>query len=380
MPDVYITRTASYYPNAPVCNSRMEEMLGKIGGRSSRAKALVLRNNGIEYRHYAIAPDGSPSHTTAELAAAAIKNLLGRQPSYKDKIELLACGTSTADQLLPSQASMVHGLMPEIGPIECISASGSCCSGMHALKYAYLSLKSGDSKKAICCAAERVSAILRSHNFTAHEQGKDTAATDPYIAFEKDFLRWMLSDGAGAMLLDTNRGDGEIALKLEWIELFSHAHAKETCMYRGATKNEDGSLTGYLDMYPGEINLSGALCLKQDVKLLSANIVELGFGCFADILAKHGIKSSEIDFFLPHMSSFFFKSKIVDILQAGGSPIPESKWRTNLKEKGNIGAASAYTMLDSLMKSGELKKGDKILLVAPESARFSYAFCFFTVC
>ena len=58
----------------------------------------------------------------------------------------------------------------------------------------------------------------------------------------------------------------------------------------------------------------------------------------------------------------------------------KSKWTLNLKDVGNIGAASIYLMLEELMSSGTLKKGEKILLSVPESGRFSYAYAYLTVC
>ena len=80
------------------------------------------------------------------------------------------------------------------------------------------------------------------------------------------------------------------------------------------------------------------------------------------------------------MSSYFFQSKIYETLEKNGIPIPYEKWYTNLKTKGNIGSGSVYIMLDGLVKTNKLKKGDKILLAVPESARFSYAFSLLTVC
>ena len=59
--------------------------------------------------------------------------------------------------------------------------------------------------------------------------------------------------------------------------------------------------------------------------------------------------------------------------------IPWSKWFMNLHKVGNIGAGSIYIMLEELVKSGKLTKGDTILLSVPESARFSYTYAFLTV-
>ncbi len=60
--------------------------------------------------------------------------------------------------------------------------------------------------------------------------------------------------------------------------------------------------------------------------------------------------------------------------------IPKEKWFTNLETKGNVGSGSIYLMVEELMNSGKLKKGDQILLAVPESARFSYVFTWLTVC
>ena len=122
------------------------------------------------------------------------------------------------------------------------------------------------------------------------------------------------------------------------------------------------------------------LSIKQDVKLLSATIIEKGFNGLKDILDRKGVSVDEIDYLLPHMSSYFFKDKIYDILAKNGITIPYERWFTNLKTKGNVGAGSIYIMLDELVKTKNLQKGNKILLAVPESARFSYAFCLLTVC
>ncbi len=80
------------------------------------------------------------------------------------------------------------------------------------------------------------------------------------------------------------------------------------------------------------------------------------------------------------MSSEFFKDKIFTRLIENGNAIPYDKWFVNLSTVGNVGAASVYLMVDELYHSGKLKKGDKILLLVPESARFSYMYALLTVC
>ena len=43
---VFITKTASYFPNEPVENEEMEDYLGLIGGKPSRVKNIILHQNG----------------------------------------------------------------------------------------------------------------------------------------------------------------------------------------------------------------------------------------------------------------------------------------------------------------------------------------------
>jgi len=54
MNEVYITRTSHYFPNDPVPNDDMESYLGMINGKPSKSRRIVLRNNGIKNRYYAL--------------------------------------------------------------------------------------------------------------------------------------------------------------------------------------------------------------------------------------------------------------------------------------------------------------------------------------
>src|SRR6187549_3068464 len=137
---VYINRTGNFFPNDPVSNDEMEEYLGLIDGKPSKAKKIVLRNNGIKRRFYALTREGKPTHTNAEMTALAIKKLFRENPEDLKKVDLLSCGTSSPDQMMPSHGVMVHGWLPETGAIEVVSPSGVCCASMHAFKYAYMAV------------------------------------------------------------------------------------------------------------------------------------------------------------------------------------------------------------------------------------------------
>ena len=69
---VYITRLASFLPNDPVSNDQIESILGLINGQTSKAKPLILRNNQIKTRYYALDKQGHTTHTNAALTKEAV--------------------------------------------------------------------------------------------------------------------------------------------------------------------------------------------------------------------------------------------------------------------------------------------------------------------
>jgi 3-oxoacyl-[acyl-carrier-protein] synthase-3 len=138
--EAYVTRISKFLPNEPRSNDEMEKYLGMINGKPSLARGMVLRKNKITSRYYALDEHGRSTHTNADLTAEAIRGLTDESFSLGD-IEYLACGTTTPDQLLPSHASMVHGLL-KCRNMELASLSGACCSGVQALKSGYMSVVS----------------------------------------------------------------------------------------------------------------------------------------------------------------------------------------------------------------------------------------------
>jgi 3-oxoacyl-[acyl-carrier-protein] synthase-3 len=377
---VYITNTSKYLPNEPVANDDMELYLGYINNKPSKSKSIVLRNNGIKNRYYALEKGGKPTHTNAEMTALAVKALFEKDPEKIKEVELLSCGTSSPDQMMPSHGVMTHGWLPEMGATEVVSPSGVCCAGMHSLKFAYLAIKAGEIKSAVATGSERFSGLLVSDVFEEEAQKLKELTDNPFIAFQKDFLRWMLSDGASAFQLSDEPNKEGLSLSIDWIEGVSYANEMETCMYMGGDKQADGTLKGFMDYTPEEIKNKSIFSVKQDINLLSDNIVPLGGKKIKEIFEKKGLVASDIDHFLPHISSNFFRSKIYDLVEIYGGGIPYEKWFINLYTVGNVGAASVYLMIDELFHSGRLKKDEKILLLVPESSRFSYMYAMLTVC
>ncbi|NRS88626.1 3-oxoacyl-[acyl-carrier-protein] synthase-3 [Flavobacterium sp. 7E] len=375
--EVYITKAGKYLPNKAVLNDEMEGFLGLINQATSKARRIILRNNKISSRYYAVDSEGKSTHTNAELTKNAIQELFDENFTAND-VEVISCGTSTPDIFLPSHAAMVHGLLKNKS-VELNSSTGVCCAGMNSLKFGFLSIKSGSTKNAVCTGSERVSTWMMAEKFEQEAVNLKNLEEQPIIAFKKDFLRWMLSDGAGAFLLE-DKPRGDISLKIEWMEAYSYAHELETCMYAGGEKQEDGSIKAWSDYNPDEWLKQSIFSIKQDVKLLDAHILEKGAQSMAEALAKNNILADQIDYFLPHVSSHYFVEGLHKSLAERGMDIPMDKWFMNLARVGNVGSASIYLAVEELMNSGKLKKGDKVLLSVPESGRFSYAYAYLTVC
>jgi len=355
----------------------MERILGMVNGKPSKARSIVLRNNGIKTRYYALR-DGKSTHTNAELSANAIKSLFDDTLTI-DSLDILAVGTSSPEQIIPSHGSMVHGALGINKRVELISAMGTCCSSMQALKYAYMAIGAGMAETAAGCGSEKMSTWMHASRFEPEAENLSKLEENGYIAFEKDFLRWMLSDGAAAALIQSKPNDNGLSFRIEWLETTSFANELDTCMYAGAVKNENGKLTGWNDLSIENWTKQSVFSVKQDTKMLGANIVPMGGVYLAELMQKHNLTSDMVDYYLPHMSSEFFRNQIYEYHKNIGMDIPFEKWFYNLPKVGNVGSASAYMMLEEMLNNNMVKKGDRLLVMVPESARFSYAYMYLTV-
>lgn len=373
---VFITKTASYFPNEPVGNEEMEDYLGLIGGKPSRVKNIILRQNGIKRRFYALNKHQQVTHSNAQLVASSIKSLLPDQ-SDRDKIQVLTCGTSTPDQMLPSHASMVHGTA-FAHPMEIYSLSGVCMTSIGALKTACMSIQSGNSSNAVCCASELVSPVMLSKFFEEEYYSQAAVEKNPIIAFNKDFLRFMLSDGAACCLLEGRPRPG-VSLEIDWVESISYANRQPACMYMWGDYDESGVFRSWKEYDAAAIAGQSIWCIKQNVKLLNEVAIPMFVDAIEHALSKHETPEESIDYVIPHISSMFFYNVLARELESRGINLPTSKWFTNLTTVGNIGAAAIFAALDELLKTRDLKDGERILLLVPESGRFSYGVVLLTV-
>ena len=375
MSTAYIRHSAAVLPNAPISNEEMEQRLGLVGGKPARERGLVLRKNGIRQRYYATDPQtGAPTHSNASLTAAAVDKVL--KEAGQTELDLLACGTSSPDQLAPGHGVMVHGELPHLGATEVMTAAGICCAGVASLRYAAMAVQSGQARHAVATGSEISSSYMKAGQFAPeHDARAARMEAEPELAFDGVFLRWMLSDGAGALLVGDQPAAQGISLAIEWIDLRSYAHQQPVCMYAGGEKSEQGALKGWRDFASAkDAAEAGAFTFRQDVRQLNEQVIPITVTQgLSSALERHPLKAEEVDWFLPHYSSDYFRDKVHEGMVAAGFEVPMERWFTNLDEVGNVGSASFYLLLDALLRSNQLQPGQKVLCFVPESGRFSTA-------
>ena len=196
MNEVYITSIGTFLPNEAVYNDEMEDFLGRINGKDSRVKNRVLKQNGIKTRYYALDKNQETTHSNAQLAVHAIENAMQKSSLRSTDVQLLCTGTTQGDLPIPGFASMVHAGL-DFSRCEIASFQSVCASGVMALKNAFAQIKSDEKDNAVCVGSEFASRMFKASRFEA--QGIDS------LPFDAEFLRWMLSDGAGAMVLQNQK-------------------------------------------------------------------------------------------------------------------------------------------------------------------------------
>ena len=362
--DVFITGWGATLPGAPVANAAIEDHLGRIGGRPSAVGRKALRWNGVKTRHYAIDTEGRPTDSNAGLCAKAVTAALNAAGLARRDLSFLAAATTQGDYLVPGHAASVHGELGG-GPLEIASFQSVCGSALMAAKSAWLAVASGEHPTATACAGEVSSRWFR----PAFYEGSALVDTKGRLAPQADILRFTLSDGAGAVVMERQPAPSGLSLKIEFIDLTSLAGAFTPCMWAGAApadRAEPKATWGFAA--PLAAQQAGAIALMQDFDLLK-QVIRAWIGVYLEKVDQGRIVPDQIDWLLCHYSAESLRQEIVGLLESTAGMIPREKWFSNLATVGNVGSASIWVMLEEFMRSGRAKPGHKILCVVPESGR-----------
>ncbi len=362
--DVFITGCGRFLPGAPIPNDAMEDHLGRIAGRPSLLGRRALRWNGIETRHYALDANGVGFDTNAGMSAKAVTAALDDARLDARDLTFLATATTQGDYLVPGHATAVHGALAN-QPMEIASFQSVCGSSLMAAKAAFLNVKAGEHSVAAASAGEFSSRWFRPSFYegTALVDAKGRARA------EADFLRFTLSDGAGAIVMEPAPKRDGLSLRVEFIDVVSLAGQFEPCMWAGASvENRTDLSSGWATQGPVAAHAAGAIALLQDFELLK-RVIRAWVGVYLEKVDVKRIVPEAVDWLLCHYSAQSLREEIVSLLEKTDAMIPQQKWFSNLPTVGNVGSASIWIMLEEFLRSGRLKRGEKVLCVVPESGR-----------
>jgi 3-oxoacyl-[acyl-carrier-protein] synthase-3 len=371
----YITSVGKFLPGEPIPSEEVEEYIGSVGPRSSALRDRVIANSGINTRYYALDKQQRSQHSCASMGAEAVRQAVERSEGDLEDIELLSVATSLNDVLAPGIASMVHGELGN-GPCEIASFAGICNAGMAALKNAYLQVEVGEKRTAVACAVEFCSRLMKAQRF-ANEAHLDA---DGHVAMEIAFMRYMLSDGAGAVVIEDRPAPSGHSYRIEWMTLRSFANETETCMYMGMNGDGDAEPGHFWLDYPSveAAATDGAVAMRQKIRLLPG-LLRASADEYERLYGEGLIDPDRIKRVAVHYSSEILTAPARREVMSRGVPVPpEETWFSNLPSVGNVPCAAIYLMLDEIV-SHDLEAGDQVLLYCPESGRRSVSFGLLTV-
>ncbi|SIN79353.1 3-oxoacyl-[acyl-carrier-protein] synthase-3 [Agromyces cerinus subsp. cerinus] len=362
----YLTGFGRYLPGEPVDNDGIASRLGGDDPVTERIRRRILDANGIRQRHYALDEHGEPTELNEELAVKALRAAFDDRGIDAADVRMLACATTMGDVLVPGFASMVHGRLGG-GPMQLLSASGVCASGLAALDAAVSKVRLGDHPLVAVVGSELSSRSLRQRRFDDIRAGMDS-----------HFLRWMLSDGAGAVVVEFQPHPSKPSLRVDWVRQVSLAHEHDVCMRAGMDGIEPGVGHTWQDVGVAEAEAGGMFVLRQDVTVLD-ELAEAGIEQFEQLVDIGLVDVHHLDHVVCHYSTNAFRDAAFDGLRRRIPSLDTEKWYSNLETRGNTGSASIFIALEEAWSTGRFRPGETILLAVPESGRFSFAFAHLTV-
>lgn len=303
-----ITGTGSYLPPRRLTNADLVAELARDGIETS--DEWIVERTGIRARHFA-----APDVTASDLGFEAARNALQAAGLQAQDIDLIIVATSTPDMVFPSVACI---LQHKLGANGCpaFDVQAVCSGFVYALAVADSMIQTGAANRALVIGSEVFSRILD---------------------FKDRTTCVLFGDGAGAVVLEASDTPGILS---------SDLHA-------------DGKHVGILCV-PG--NVSGGQVLGDPVlKMDGQAVFKLAVGVLEKAahaaLAKAGMTEADVDWLIPHQAN-------IRIMQGTARKLKLSmdKVVVTVDQHGNTSAASIPLALDHAVRSGQVKKGETLLL------------------
>jgi len=303
-----ITGTGSFLPPRRLTNADLVAELATQGIESS--DEWIVERTGIRARHFV--GDGVGS---SDLGAEAARRAIESAGCQASDIDFIIVATSTPDMVFPSTAALLQNKLGIVGcPVFDVQA---VCSGfIYAMTVADAMIKTGTAKRALVIGAEVFSRILE---------------------FKDRTTCVLFGDGAGAVVLEASETPGILATDI---------HA-------------DGKYSDILCV-PGHVS-GGAILGDPVLKMDGQAVFKLAVGVLEETarasLAKAGLNDADIDWLIPHQAN-------IRIMQSTARKLKMSmdKVIVTVDQHGNTSAASIPLALDHGVRSGQITKGQTLML------------------
>ncbi len=306
-----VAGTGSYLPELRLTNQDLVERLAKNGLETS--DEWIKTRSGISARHFA-----AENELTSDLAVKAAEAALSSAGITSEDLDLIILATSTPDHLggFPSTACVVQDKLGAHTSCAAFDVQAVCAGFTYALAIADAFIRSGSYKKVLVIGAETFSRIL---NF----QDRGTCV--------------LFGDGAGAVVLEASKEAGILSTAL-------HADGSQRDILCVPGRAGNGEVHGSPFM-----TMDGQAVFKLAVKVLEQVAHEA--------LAKANLKPEQIDWLVPHQAN-------IRIMEGTAKKMGMSmdKVIVTVHEHGNTSAASIPLALDSGVRSGQIKRGQHLLL------------------
>jgi 3-oxoacyl-[acyl-carrier-protein] synthase-3 len=306
-----VAGTGSYLPAQRLTNQDLVERLAKSGLETS--DEWITTRSGISARHFA-----AENELTSDLAVKAAQAALTSAGITSEDLDLIILATSTPDHLggFPSTACVVQDKLGAHTACAAFDVQAVCAGFTYALATADAFIRSGSYKKVLVIGAETFSRIL---DF----QDRGTCV--------------LFGDGAGAVVLEASSDAGILSTAL-------HADGSQRDILCVPGRAGNGSVHGSPFM-----TMDGQAVFKLAVKVLEQVAHE--------VLEKASLKAEQIDWLVPHQAN-------IRIMEGTAKKMGMSmdKVIVTVHEHGNTSAASIPLALDAGVRSGQIKRGQHLLL------------------
>jgi 3-oxoacyl-[acyl-carrier-protein] synthase III len=352
MSRVQIVSTGAYLPGEPITNDRMAELVGPL-------PEDILEGIQVQTRHWMVDPEtGEHTINNSEMATRAAREALARAELRPEDVDLIVVSTASPEYLLPPMATFIQ---EALGLVRCATMEirSGCAGAVEALDVARLYLENGKYRTALVIGSEAISPLLVP---VFHGKAPDD------IRMRDRMNPYNFGDGAGAMVLRaSDDGDGILGAAIACV---------------GGDRKPGMQIVGAGTHAPVHVQLQAKRLVD-----LKVDVVESGrftpyvlTEALREVLTATGVSAEDIDVcIIPEGNAGY----MVEELEAAG--LSTDEWNAlqpriieNLALVGATGSAAVPVAVDHAWKTGAVKQGDLVMLLAIETSKWKYAGTVFT--